>query len=177
MKVTTIESGTDRRDADALVEDVGELYRSLSKSLERIVQFGVCAPDPVIEEACQVAWSRLVYHRQRVRRETALRWLASTAIHEAYKLLRRRDRELPLEAAEVQTELRRPAPVPGPAELLEQRDRLSALCTLPRRQQRILWLRGLGLSYDEIALRDGCTTRTVERQLRRARTTLRAAEG
>ncbi|MBV8956985.1 MAG: sigma-70 region 4 domain-containing protein, partial [Solirubrobacterales bacterium] len=36
-------------------------------------------------------------------------------------------------------------------------------------QQRILWLHALGLTYAEIADYEGCTLRTVERQLLRAR--------
>jgi hypothetical protein len=52
--------------------DVGDLYRALAPRLEQIVRLDVRAPDPVIEDACQFAWSRLVYHSHRVRRETAL---------------------------------------------------------------------------------------------------------
>src|SRR5947209_16290962 len=80
-------------------DDLDQLYRALSKRLERIVRAVVRAPDPVIEDACQFAWSRLVYHRERVRREAALAWLATTAVHEAYKLIRRGDRECSLDGA------------------------------------------------------------------------------
>lgn len=157
-----------------LVGDVGELYRSLSKSLERIVRFGVHAPEPVIEEACQFAWSRLVYHQDRVRRETVLGWLVRTAVREAVKLTRRAGRELSLDAGEQAAELHAQLLAPAPTELVEQRERLAALGSLPLRQQRLLWLRGLGLSYEEIARRERCTARTVERQLQLARVRLRA---
>jgi len=53
-------------------EDVGALYRSLSARLEHIVRRDVRAPDAVIEDACQLAWSGLVRHCGRVRRDTAL---------------------------------------------------------------------------------------------------------
>jgi RNA polymerase sigma factor (sigma-70 family) len=159
-----------------LVDDIGELYRSLSKSLERIVRAGVHAPEPVIEEACQFAWSRLVYHRDRVRRETALAWLTRTAVREAFKVTRRACRELSLDAAEPAPTIHDQLLVPCPAELVEQRDRLASLSSLPRRQQRVLWLRGLGLSYEEIAGRECCSARTVERQLFHARNRLRASE-
>jgi RNA polymerase sigma factor (sigma-70 family) len=157
-----------------LVDDIGELYRSLSKSLERIVRAGVHGPEPVIEEACQFAWSRLVCHRDRVRRETALGWLTRTAVREAFRVTRQATRELSLDAGETAAEIHGQLLAPCPAELVEQRDRLAALSSLPRRQQRVLWLRGLGLSYEEIAVRERCTARTVERQLLHARTTLRA---
>ena len=77
--------------------DIGELYSSLAGRLERIVRACVSCPDPVIEDACQFAWSRLLHHRDRVRRDTALGWLARTAVREAFRVTRRRARELPLE--------------------------------------------------------------------------------
>src|SRR5690242_18176924 len=81
------------------VGDVGELYGLLARRLEQIVRLDVRAPDVVIEDACQVAWSRLLHHRHRVHRETVMSWLIRTAVHEAFKLLRRARRELSLEAA------------------------------------------------------------------------------
>lgn len=156
--------------------DIGELYLALSGRLEQIVRCGVRAPDSVIEDACQFAWGRLVDHADRVRRESALSWLATTAIHEAYKLIRRDGRELSLEAAVGQTgDSALSASTPGPHELLETRERLEAIRDLPERQQRLLWLHGLGLSYREMALYTGCTARTVERQLLRAKRTIRLA--
>ena len=52
----------------------------------------------MIEDACQFAWSRLLHHSDRVHRETALAWLATTAVREAFRLLRRDRRELSLDA-------------------------------------------------------------------------------
>ena len=152
-------------------DDLGELYSAFSGRLERIVRGGVRGSDAVIEDACQIAWTRLVDHGDRVQRETALGWLTKTACHEALRLTRRRARELPLsEHAEGATAERRAT---GPAELVEQRQVLKAIESLPSRQQRILWLRGLGLSYGEMAAHEACTRRTVERQLAHARRSLR----
>jgi RNA polymerase sigma factor (sigma-70 family) len=157
--------------------DVGDLYRSLAPRLEQIVRLVVRAPDAVIEDACQFAWSRLVYHSHRVRRETALTWLVKTAVHEAFKLIRREDRELSLDAAIEQAgELPLRSRAPGPAEQVENRERLEAIGKLPERQQRLLWLHAAGLSYAEMAATSGCTVRTVERQLLRAKGKLRAGE-
>lgn len=154
--------------------DLAALYRGLSKQLERIVRVGVYAPDPVIEEACQSAWVRLIVHQARVRQDGARAWLVRTAVREAFRLLGRSDREPSLEAElEEHGELRTADPRPGPDDRYEHRERLSAIASLSCRQQRLLWLYGLGLSYEEIAARDGCTARTVERQLKRARETLR----
>jgi RNA polymerase sigma factor (sigma-70 family) len=153
--------------------NVGELYGSLAARLEQIVRLDVRAPDGVIEDACQFAWLRLLHHSHRVHRETAMAWLATTAVHEAFKLLRRDRRELSLDAAiEQGTEptLRTAA---APDELLEQHERLAGLRSLPERQQRVLWLHALGLTYTEMAAHEGCTRRTVERQLLRGRDALR----
>jgi RNA polymerase sigma factor (sigma-70 family) len=156
------------------VGDVGELYGELSKHLEQIVRLDVRAPDAVIEDACQLAWSRLVVHSARVSSEGALSWLATTAVREALKLIRHNSRELSLDADPEQAgEWARPTPAPGPHEIFEQHERLATLRRLPPRQQRMLWLQGAGLSYAEIAAYTGCTTRTVERQLLRAKRALR----
>ena len=73
--------------------DVGELYAELARRLEQIVRREVRAPAPLIEDACQFAWWRLVVHAHRIERKAALSWLATTAVHEALKLIRRDERE------------------------------------------------------------------------------------
>lgn len=66
-----------------------------------------------------------------------------------------------------------PAHAPPAADLYELRTRLEGIRSLSQRQQRLLWLHGLGFSYAEIAARTGSTTRTVERQLLRGKRKLR----
>jgi RNA polymerase sigma factor (sigma-70 family) len=105
-----------------------------------------------------------------------LPWLVTTAERQAFKLTRRETREVSLErvleeAPEPPDRLKGQAP----DEVVEHRQRLADIGRLPTRQQRLVWLHGLGLSYDEIAAREGCTLRTVERQLLRAKRTMRAA--
>jgi RNA polymerase sigma factor (sigma-70 family) len=101
-----------------------------------------------------------------------LAWLAKVAVHEAYKLIRRGERTLSLDAIDGHTIA---SCAPGPDELAEQHERLAVIEQLPPRQQQLVWLKGLGLSYAEMAHQARCTPRTVERQLLRARTTMRAA--
>jgi RNA polymerase sigma factor (sigma-70 family) len=156
--------------------DIEELYRRFSTRLERTVRLGVRAPEPVVEDACQVAWSRLIRHSERVRRETALSWLTTTALHEAFRLLRRSRRELSLEdAVEAGGEAVIHARALSASEVFEQRERLAGIGILPERQQRLLWLRALGLSYTEMAAYEECSPRTVERQLHRATQTIAPA--
>jgi RNA polymerase sigma factor (sigma-70 family) len=156
------------------VGDVGELYGSLARRLEQIVRLDVRASDVVIEDACQFAWCRLLHHSQRVHRETVMAWLARTAVHEALKLLRRDHRELSLNV--VLEDGDEPAWAVDPAtpeQQLECRERIGELRGLPRRQQRVVWLHAFGLSYTEMATHEGCTPRTVDRQLLRARQAIR----
>jgi RNA polymerase sigma factor (sigma-70 family) len=157
---------------DSYVEadDLGQLYASLAQRLERIVRAEVRTADAVVEDACQFAWGRLADHVGRVRADCALAWLARTAIREARKLVRCQLREPSLELASVQ-----PPRLLLIDELVEQRERLDSIRSLPERQQRILWLAGVGLTYADIALTTGSTERTVERQLLRARRRLRQA--
>jgi RNA polymerase sigma-70 factor (ECF subfamily) len=158
-------------------QDVAELYRRLSHRLEQIVRLDVRAPDPVVEDACQFAWSRLLDHLGSVRYGAALSWLATTAVREALRLNRRETRELSLDAAiEGTTGALPPAATAGPDELAELRERLRLIDWLPERQQRVLWLHAAGLSYAEIASSTGCTLRTVERQLLRAKHRVKALE-
>jgi RNA polymerase sigma factor (sigma-70 family) len=159
-------------------QDIDRLYRRLAGRLEQIVRGDVHAPDPLIEDACQVAWGRLIVHSDRVRRDTALAWLAATAVHEAFRLLRRDRREVSLEAAlEAGGESPIGARSPGPHEFVEQRERIATVADLPVRQQRLVWLQALGLSYAEMASHERCTTRTIERQLLRAKEDLRSGCG
>jgi RNA polymerase sigma factor (sigma-70 family) len=154
--------------------DVGELYGLLANRLERIVRLDVRAPDVVVEDACQFAWSRLLLHHHRVHRDTVMSWLARTAVHEAVKLLRRDRRELSTDAApECPGPIAAASSFSAPHTLVENRERLAELRLLPTRQQRLVWLHAFGLSYVEIAVHEGCTVRTVERQLLRARQRIR----
>jgi RNA polymerase sigma factor (sigma-70 family) len=152
---------------------VGELYALHAVRLRRIVRSSVRAPEAVIEDACQVAWSRLIAHAASVRPEATLSWLVTTASREAIKLGRRAERDLSLEAL-LEDDVALPQ-IRGADELVGLRERLGAVRALPVRQQRLVWLAGLGFSYVEMAEQTRQTRRTVERQLLRAKHVLEAA--
>ncbi|MFZ0387477.1 MAG: sigma factor, partial [Solirubrobacteraceae bacterium] len=80
------------------LDDVARLYVEESVRVRRIVRMSVTAPPAVIEDACQVAWSRLLIHRARLRRESARAWLVRVAVREAIKSIQRERRERSLEA-------------------------------------------------------------------------------
>jgi RNA polymerase sigma factor (sigma-70 family) len=162
----------------AKLAEVEALYACSAGLVEGQVRNGVAAPEVVIEDACQVAWSRLLDHRDRVSRDRAVAWVITTALHEALKLTRRSARELSLEQLVDETGDPPARHTARPAdEVVELRLRLELLDALTERQQRLLWLQGLGFDYREMASRTGATVRTVERQLAKARCHLKQTEG
>jgi RNA polymerase sigma factor (sigma-70 family) len=160
-------------------DQIADMYEALAGRLRQIVRGAVRAPEAVIDDACQAAWSRLLRRRREIRSETALAWLVTTASREALRSCRRAARELPLdELREQQAEQLGLVVWPaGPDEIFGFRQRLDQLRELPRRQQEAMWLQGFGLSYDEIAAYTGDTRRTVERQLMRAKRALESGAG
>ena len=148
-------------------------YADLDRALRAIVAFNVRAPEPLIEDACQTAWLRLTPRRDELAPRAMLPWLVTTATREALRLVRHAERELPLESLTGAHPVASPSP--GPEAITELRRRLSELGALNRRQQRLIWLQGLGFSYEEMAGCEGNTMRTIERQVLRARNVLRSA--
>jgi len=166
------------------LDEVAALYRKEAVRVRKLVRSQVVASPALVEDACQVAWCRLVIHRARVRRESARAWLVRVAVNEVLKALARERRERSLEALQECDERRdlgcdpEPSLLPTPMlieDLVEQRARLDSVRALPDRQCRLVWLQGLGLSYREMSGETGMTRRTVERQLMRARASLAKA--
>jgi RNA polymerase sigma factor (sigma-70 family) len=156
--------------------EVADLYPVLADRLRRLVRRQVNAPEALIEDACQVAWSRLLRDHARVPRGSALGWLTTTAGREALRSLNRQAREVPLDdPAESEQLATLAARAAGPEQIAEWRDKLAEVRCLPDRQQKLVWLHATGQTYAEIGVGTGDTTRTVERQLLRARQRLRAA--
>jgi RNA polymerase sigma factor (sigma-70 family) len=150
--------------------DVGEIYLGNAVRVRRLVRRRVRAPEPVIEDACQTAWTRLVRDRRRVCADKAVPWLVTTAVREAVRLTRRGRREVFLEELlDDNGDLAEDTGAPGLQEVAEDHARLDAVRLLPERQQRLVWLQALGWSYTEMAEQTGTTTRTIDRQLVRAR--------
>jgi RNA polymerase sigma factor (sigma-70 family) len=146
------------------------LYADLAPQLERIVNANVRAPSPVLEEACQTAWTLLLAERQSLTPGTELGWLATTATREALRLVRTRRRDISLEQEqEEEGELLEVIFDPGPEQVLELRERLAEIRQLPPRQHRLVMLQGFGYRYSEISEVTGDSCRTIDRQLLRAR--------
>jgi RNA polymerase sigma factor (sigma-70 family) len=159
------------------IGDVAELYARKAALVWGQVCSEVTAPEAVIDDACQFAWVRLLHHRHRVGQERAVSWLITTALHEVFKLVRRDGHDLSLEQLlEDGGELLINRTAPAPEETVDPRLRLDLLRELPERQERLMWLRGLGFSYPEMGGETDMTVRTVERQLMKARRRIRLLE-
>ncbi len=159
------------------IGEVAELYARTAGLVRGQVCHEVTAPEAVIDDACQFAWIRLLHHRHRVARERAVSWVITTALHEVFKLVRRDSHDLSLEQLMEETgDLRISRTAPAPEEAVGARLRLELLRELPERQEHLMWLRGLGFSYPEMAEEADMTVRTVGRQLMKARRNLRLLE-
>jgi RNA polymerase sigma factor (sigma-70 family) len=166
--------------------ELAALYLELARQLLALLRREVQAPEAMLEEACQFAWSRLAPRFATVDRERALAWLRVTARRELLRALRRSRRERSLEGLLEEhgddglfslrcerTQAGEHDERDAVADLVERRERLRCVGSLPARQQQALMLHAAGFSYEEIARRTGDSRRTVERQLSRARRRVR----
>ncbi len=148
--------------------DEEDLFRTYQVALRAAVRFNVSAGDQIIDDACSYAWLELC--RRQPRRDNIFAWLCVVAIRKARRDRDRDQREaLPLATVPENRE-------PLRLDLVDEvraREALRTLAALPPRQRAYLTLIVAGHSYDEIARRYGVTTRTVSRQLGRARRHLR----
>jgi RNA polymerase sigma factor (sigma-70 family) len=149
---------------------VAGLYCELQPQLVRILASNLLAPDWVIDDACQTAWSSLLERREAVMPGSELGWLSTTATREALRLLRCERNAEPYGQLAVPAALAdAPRFAPAPDQRLELQERLAEVRQLPVREQRVLMMHGYGYEYHEIAAVTGETRRTVARQLMRAR--------
>jgi RNA polymerase sigma factor (sigma-70 family) len=157
--------------------DLAAKYDQDASRLQGMVSQNISAPPELIEEACQIAWSRLHGRAGEVPPQSAFGWLLTTALRETLLQLRLRDRDVRLDDPGALAQvISLPAREPGPDGLTELHERLAEVRELPVRQQRMVWLHGFGYDYQEIAVHTGSTRRTVERQLARARRRLTTSD-
>lgn len=157
---------------------LGSFYAEFEADLRRIVAHNITAPDGLIEDACQIAWGKLIANPSAPAPGHELGWLIVTASRELLASLRSSDREVSLDQVVESDELGdRLCSVSTLEELSEYRDRLRSLQRLSVREQRLVWLHGLGYGYEEIADQTGDSLRTVERLVLRGRQRLAVAAG
>jgi DNA-directed RNA polymerase specialized sigma24 family protein len=121
-----------------------------------------------VEDACQVAWERLLSHEE--------------ATREAWRRCARRELSFDGPRGKDDTshgvadtdDFEPVCTEPDPLTVAIERDEVRRrLGVLSERERQYLALQVLGLTYEEISLEVGATRRTVERQLLRAKRKLR----
>lgn len=136
-----------------------ELHTQLVPAIARLVPDVVSAA----EEACAFAWAELV--RLQPRRDNIAAWLHVVARHEAIRLAKHARRE---------GATTRSISSDGLHRTIEARAALGLVRALPPRKRAALGMQVAGYSHAEIGRALRMTPRTVDRQIQRARTIVRA---
>lgn len=158
--------------------DEADLYRLHQRKLVRAVGAIVNAPEALVEDACQSAWTILL-RRQPDRGPTLFAWLRTVAVHEAYRLSGedRRDARLEDLGGDESWESTL-SDGPSLEDAIEARRALQVLAALPRRQREDLALVVAGFGYAEIAASPvgGRSWNNVNKHLTKARARIRRIE-
>jgi DNA-directed RNA polymerase specialized sigma24 family protein len=157
--------------------DCAHLFATHAQRLCDDVQRIVRTSRENVEDACSFAFLQLLCCRPN--RDSAYAWLVKVAVCEAIKLDCCSRRELPLEQGDCGRDITwepadRTDVLALRLDIIAAREAILAARLSPR-QARIVALQALGLDYEEIGSSIGCTTRTVESQIVRARRKLREA--
>lgn len=159
--------------------DEHELFQRHNDHLVRVVRAATRADLATVEDACATAWLQLL--RVQPKRDNVVGWLRVVAVHEVYRLWRKKRGELSLDAPPVDSsdssrasDLHALQPsdedVAAAAEL---HDVLRQIGELPARRRRIFELHLSGLTYREITEAIGEQPRAIDRQIKKARDRLR----
>ena len=158
-------------------ERIADLYTREAPKLQRNIARRVRTCPQTIEDACSFAWTQLIRRDDiDVERDDAIGWLYTVARHEAIRQVADAARKAPLGLADdhaIEEQIADPTELPA---LVEQRERIALVAELPQRQRRILLLLAYGYSYEEIAQITGDSWRTVDRQMRRAKSRVRVLD-
>ena len=176
---------TRRRDQQVgtfFVTHAGRLQRAVRRHLNHV-------GDALIEDACQMAWTRLLQRPDITLDARGFSWLTTVAVHEAWRL-GPVTQEQPAGALTSPADCnRKPGERPEPADTdqrgtaekaldhIEHHDRLQAMQALKPREREVLYLKGLGYSYAEIMRLTGATYTAVNRRLSEGRAALRLHRG
>lgn len=150
--------------------DETTLYRTYEARLKRAVYSRVRGVDQaVVEDACSFAWLQLLRHQPD--RPTVFPWLLQVATREAWRL--NADRRLETLTETSRADTGHLGVAPDIDEQVAFRDLLATVATFPERRRQCLALLIAGHTYDEIATATRFSYTAVNKQLVKARTTLR----
>jgi DNA-directed RNA polymerase specialized sigma24 family protein len=161
------------------LEQIAVLHGHDARRLERCVARHMDAEPQTIEDACSFAWLQLLTHTYVDLGPPSggvLGWLTQTATREAWRLEARRARDQLLDHVAIERELVREEVRPSVDELAAQHARLDLVAEIPERPRRFLMRLALGYSYCEIATHENASVTTTNKQIARAKRSLRALD-
>lgn len=169
---------TERRD-----EQVGAFFAVNADRLERAVRPNVMGVgNEIIEDACQIAWTKLLRRPDITLDARGFGWLATVAVHEAWRLRSTADEQL---AGAFNGMPHDHGEMPEPADTehrgtedkaldrIEHIERLQVMQLLKRNEREALYLKGVGYTYQEIMRLTGASYTAVNRRIAEGRAALR----
>ncbi len=166
--------------AQALASFYAEHHRRVARIVARAApeRSGASTAD-----ACAVAWLALVRREDVALDARGANWVATVAIHEAWREARHRRTEWPSGTLSREWEPGEPADPIGPAadplerviELEDHRDRRERFASGKPREREALVLHALGYRYKEICTLTGASYTAVNRRMTEGRRRVRSA--
>jgi RNA polymerase sigma factor (sigma-70 family) len=142
-----------------------ELFRAHNDQLVQMLQRRLGVSQEVAEDAVGLAW--LQFLRTQPDGERLVGWLYTVAKHEAFALLGRARREVPVESTALIATVRELD------DSIDARDAVRVIADLKPQQRLVLWLRAEGHSYNSICSLTGRTYTWVNRHISEGRRALR----
>jgi len=142
-----------------------ELFRAHNEQIVRTLQRKLGISRELAEDAAGLAWLQLL--RTRPTGDRLVGWLYTVAKHEAFNLVARTRREVPVDHTALIATVRELD------ESIDARDALRVIADLKPQQRLVLWLRAEGHSYNSICSLTGRTYTWVNRHISEGRRALR----
>ncbi|MGI9099039.1 MAG: RNA polymerase sigma factor [Solirubrobacteraceae bacterium] len=158
------------------LRQIAALYVAHDAQLHSVVSRRGSRCAQIVDDACQHAWSKLLVADDvdlRAPSWRVLGWLTTTAIREAWRLGSVREEPM-LAEDELQRLTAQHKPLEDDVDVVcERRRRLALVWQVPERPRRFLLRLAMGYSYREIALAEGVSLTTTNKQIARAKRILR----
>ncbi len=152
--------------------DEQQLFDRYAERLRRLTRLTVQTSPEIVEDACSLAWLRLLTHQPR--RDTVFPWLRTVARREAIKLDGAARGLQTMDEERTGSDFPQLVPNRGDVDeaqaMLELRERLAEL---PARQREVLLLHAAGWTYEEIGQQLGVSNSRVDQLMSRASTRMR----
>ena len=153
------------------LQQIAAMYLEHDDALHRVVYRRGSHHADIVDDACQHAWTQLLLAHDvdlQPPRWSALAWLTTCAVREAWRLNDHAARASSLDASPTEV-----AGGPDTQDIAAARLRLALVKQLPERQRRFLLRLALGYSYREIAAAENVSYTTTNKQIAKAKRLLR----